>query len=94
VAEVDESLGLVAVAAATLAVVVVRRHRRVEPPLLTWLAALLFALIPLRNAMPGAPPIGAQVDMIVFFWVIAVITLSLLVVLAMWLRRPARASLE
>jgi uncharacterized protein DUF4436 len=85
---------LVAVAAATLAVVVVRRRRRVEPPLLTWLAALLFALIPLRNAMPGAPPIGAEVDVIVFFWAIAVITLSLLVVLAMWIRRPARASLE
>jgi hypothetical protein len=80
--------GLLAVAAAALAVVMISRHRRVEIPMLTWLAALLFAIIPLRNAMPAGPPIGAEVDVVVFFWALTIITISLLVVLTTWIRQP------
>ena len=80
--------GLLALAAAMLAIFIIRRHRRVEIPMLTWLAALLFAIVPLRNAMPTAPPIGAEVDVIVFFWAVTVITVSLLSILITWLRQP------
>ncbi len=80
--------GLLAVAAASLAIFMVRRHRRVEIPMLTWLAALLFAIVPLRNAMPTSPPIGAEVDVIVFFWAVTVITISLLTILFTWFRQP------
>jgi hypothetical protein len=72
---------LLAVAAASLAIVVRKRNLHVEGVMLTWLAALLFAIVPLRNAMPGAPPIGALVDVLIFFWAVTVITLSLVVVL-------------
>ncbi len=82
---------LLAGAAATFAVYIVRRRRRVEIPMLTWLAALLFALIPLRTAMPSAPPIGAEIDVIVFFWAETVVALTLVTVLITWLRqRPAQ----
>ncbi|HEX6476052.1 MAG TPA: DUF4436 family protein, partial [Acidimicrobiales bacterium] len=64
--------GMLAIAAALLAAFIIRGHRRVEIPMLTWLAALLFATIPLRNAMPSAPPIGAEIDVLVFFWVVTV----------------------
>jgi hypothetical protein len=57
--------------------------------MLTWLAALLFALIPLRNAMPNAPPIGAEIDVIVFFWAETVVALTLVTVLVTWLRQPS-----
>jgi hypothetical protein len=38
--------------------------------------------------MPGAPPIGAEVDVIVFFWVVTVIALALVSILVTWLRQP------
>ncbi|HWC37055.1 MAG TPA: DUF4436 family protein [Acidimicrobiales bacterium] len=69
-----------------------RRHRRVEIPMLTWLAALLFAIVPLRNAMPTSPPIGAEVDVIVFFWAVTVITVALLSILITWFRQPQAPS--
>jgi hypothetical protein len=82
---------LLASAAAALAVLVWSRHRRVEVTMLTWLAAMLFAIVPLRNAMPGSPPIGALVDVVVFFWAVTVIALSLVSVLVRWSRQePAR----
>jgi hypothetical protein len=82
---------LLAAAAAALAVLIWSRHRRVEVTMLTWLAAMLFAIVPLRNAMPAAPPIGALVDVVVFFWAVTVIALSLVSVLIRWSRQePAR----
>ncbi len=34
------------------------RGRQFQPPMTAWYAAMLFAVIPLRNALPDAPPIG------------------------------------
>ncbi len=79
---------LLAAAATAFAIRVWYGRRRVEMPMMTWLAALLFAIVPVRNAMPGAPPIGAEVDVLVFFWAIALIALSLVTVLVTWLRQP------
>ena len=42
------------------------------------LAGILFALLPLRNAVPGAPPIGSIIDFGSFFIAEAVISLSLI----------------
>ncbi len=42
------------------------------------LAGTLFALIPLRNAVPGGPPIGSLIDFASFFIAEAVISLSLI----------------
>ncbi len=54
----------------------------------SWLAALLFALPPLRNAMPSAPPIGSLSDFMAFFWAEGIVALSLATVVFAWLRRP------
>jgi hypothetical protein len=54
----------------------------------SWLAALLFAMVPLRSAMPGAPPIGALSDVLAFFWAEMLIALSLVLIVFTWLRRP------
>jgi hypothetical protein len=55
--------------------------RRAEATLIGALAAIAFALPVLRNALPGAPPLGVQADMFVFLWtqLAAVISLGLLV---------------
>jgi hypothetical protein len=43
------------------------------------MAATLFALIGMRNAAPGAPPIGSLIDYASFFWAEAIVAASLAV---------------
>jgi glycerol-3-phosphate acyltransferase PlsY len=42
------------------------------------MAGMLFALIPLRNAVPGSPPVGSIIDFASFFIAEAVIAISLI----------------
>lgn len=42
-----------------------------------WLTGAVFALVSLRNGLPGNPPIGSWMDILVYFWVIAVIMLMI-----------------
>jgi hypothetical protein len=37
-------------------------RRKFVPPFVTWFAAMLFAVIPIRNLLSGAPPSGAWMD--------------------------------
>ncbi|MFJ7153960.1 DUF4436 family protein [Streptomyces sp. NPDC101118] len=46
-------------------------------PSLGWMAATLFALVGMRNAAPGAPPIGSLIDYVAFFWAEAIIAAGL-----------------
>lgn len=61
-------------------------RRPVEPGFAGWIAALLFALIPLRVNLPGAPPIGAWIDALVFFWVQIVMLSAMAIFIAAWFR--------
>jgi Domain of unknown function (DUF4436) len=45
-------------------------RRKFVPPFVTWFAAMLFAVIPIRNFLPGAPPPGAWVDQALVLWVL------------------------
>ncbi|KNC96613.1 uncharacterized protein SPPG_08196 [Spizellomyces punctatus DAOM BR117] len=47
---------------------IVMRGRKVEPPVIAFSAAILFAIPGVRNAQPGIPPIGSNVDVVGFFW--------------------------
>ncbi|MFI6158118.1 DUF4436 family protein [Kitasatospora sp. NPDC051170] len=46
-------------------------------PSLGWMAATLFALIGMRNAAPGSPPVGSLMDYVAFFWAEGIIAASL-----------------
>ncbi|WP_405160600.1 DUF4436 domain-containing protein [Nocardia sp. NBC_01499] len=70
-------LGL-ALAAATAAFYVLAGRRGLIWPANTLMAAVLFAMIPLRNAVPGAPPIGSVIDFGSFFIAETVVALSLI----------------
>jgi len=84
-------IGLLTVVAFLAGFVVVVGGRKVELAMLSWLGALLFALLPLRNAMPGAPPLGCLADYISFFWAEAIIAATLISVILTWvLRKPAQ----
>ncbi|MFJ9459853.1 DUF4436 family protein [Kitasatospora sp. NPDC101447] len=47
---------------------IVRQRRGIVWPALGWMAATLFALVGMRNAAPGSPPIGSVLDYAAFFW--------------------------
>ncbi|HWM16607.1 MAG TPA: DUF4436 family protein [Microbacterium sp.] len=82
-------LGLMAVLpvlALTVAIAVHRGVRKAEPSLMSWMAALLFATIPLRTFLPGSPPIGSWVDYLVVLWVVAGLVVALVVYVRAWLR--------
>ncbi len=61
-------------------------RRPVEVGYASWLSALLFALIPLRINLPGAPPIGAWIDALVFYWVEVVLLFSMAIFIVAWFR--------
>jgi hypothetical protein len=44
--------------------------RKFVPPFVTWFAAMLFAVIPIRNFLPGSPPPGAWIDQAIVLWVL------------------------
>ncbi|GGC58872.1 DUF4436 family protein [Chelatococcus reniformis] len=64
--------------------------RKIEATLVGAMGAMVFALPALRNALPGAPPLGIRADVLVFFWaeIGAVVALSLFI--AAWVRRGSR----
>ncbi len=65
----------------------VTQKRAVKISNFSWLGALLFAQIALRNAMPGTPKVGTLGDSLSFFWVLGIITLSMLVLVGAWIYR-------
>jgi len=67
--------------------------RKVETSLLSWMAALLFATIPLRSFLPGAPPVGSWIDYLVVLWVIAAQVVSLAIYVTCWFRQSRTTSL-
>lgn len=79
---------LIALAALALFVAVqtVRDRRKFQPPMTTWYAAMLFAVMPLRNALPDSPPFGSWMDVTIVLWVIVVLAISLVLYISCWWR--------
>lgn len=57
--------------------IIVRGRRGLIWPALGWMAATLFALVAVRNAVPGLPPIGSLFDYASFLWAEAIVAISL-----------------
>jgi hypothetical protein len=70
----------------TAAITVYRGRRKIEATMLGWFGAMLFATIPLRNFLPGSPPIGSWVDYLIVLWVIAALIAGLVIFILAWLR--------
>ena len=51
-----------------VAVQIALGRRKFVPPFVTWFAAMLFAVIPIRNFLPGSPPPGAWIDQALVIW--------------------------
>ncbi|SPM39368.1 DUF4436 domain-containing protein, partial [Mycobacterium numidiamassiliense] len=79
---------LVAIACGALLVAVqtMRSRRKFQSPMMTWYAAMLFAVVPLRNALPGSPAFGSWIDMTIVLWVLVTLVVSMLLYIACWWR--------
>ncbi len=84
-------LSIAAVIAATYAIA--GRHGLLWPSM-SFMGALLFALVPLRNAVPGGPPIGSVIDFGAFFIAEALISLSLICTVVIGYRVELRKKKE
>jgi hypothetical protein len=67
---------------------VILRGRKIEVGMFSFLSALLFAMVAVRNSQPGVPPIGTFSDFISFFWAEVILALCLMTILFTWLLRP------
>lgn len=64
----------------------VTRRKKVEATYFSWFAALLFATVPIRGFLPGAPPPGSWVDVAVVVWVLAGLVTALGIYVWCWTR--------
>jgi Domain of unknown function (DUF4436) len=84
-------LGVVLAALALVVGLLVHsRRKKAEAALLSWTAALLFALPALRNYMPNAPPIGASIDVYVYLWVMVAAVVAAGLVTVSWIVQGGR----
>ena len=72
-----------------VAVQTVRDRRKFQPPMTTWYAAMLFAVMPLRNALPDTPPFGSWIDVTIVLWVVVVLVISMTLYISCWWRHLA-----
>jgi Domain of unknown function (DUF4436) len=61
--------------------------RKFVPPFVTWFAAMLFAVIPIRNFLPGSPPPGAWIDEALVIWVLVALVGAMGLYMLTWYRR-------
>ena len=66
------------------------KGRKAELGMFSFISALLFAFVTVRNNQPGVPPVGTLSDDASFFWAVAILGLCLIAVLFIWVfRKPA-----
>ncbi len=84
----DLGVCLVLIALPAMAMIVaietILGRRQFLPPLCTWFAAMLFAVVPLRNILPGAPPPGAWIDQAIVLWVLIALVSAMGIYIIAW----------
>ena len=48
---------------------------------------MLFAVVPLRNLLPGAPPAGAWIDQAVVLWLLTALAAAMVLYIVAWRRQ-------
>src|ERR1700761_5486868 len=61
--------------------------RTFVPPSDTWYAANLFAIVPLRNILPGAPPPGSMIDQALVQWVLLALATAMALYIYSYVRQ-------
>lgn len=76
--------GVLALMTLVTAALVQANRRPAEAALLSWTAALLFALPALRNYLPNGPPFGASIDMYAYLWFMLAAGVASVLVVVGW----------
>jgi len=74
-----------------VAIKTARDPRRFQSPMTTWYAAMLFAVLPLRNALPGSPAFGSWIDLTIVMWVLVALVVSMLLYIGAWWRATTKS---
>jgi hypothetical protein len=74
-----------------VAIQTARDPRRFQSPMTTWYAAMLFAVLPLRNALPGSPAFGSWIDLTIVMWVLVALVVSMLLYIGAWWRATTKS---
>lgn len=72
---------------AMFVVISIMRGKTLQPAFSTWFAGLLFAVVPLRNILPGSPPFGSWIDQAVVLWVLITLVVAMILFFVTWYRR-------
>ncbi|HZC11407.1 MAG TPA: DUF4436 domain-containing protein [Mycobacterium sp.] len=87
----DLGIILVLISLPTLALLVAipmaMGRRKFVPPFATWYAANLFAIVPLRNILPGAPPPGSMIDQALVQWVLLALATAMALYVYSWVKQ-------
>jgi hypothetical protein len=87
----DLGIILVLISLPTLALLVAipmaMGRRKFVPPFATWYAANLFAIVPLRNILPGAPPPGSMIDQALVQWVLLALATAMALYIYSWAKQ-------
>jgi hypothetical protein len=87
----DLAICLVLISLPTLALLVAIPmaigKRKFLPPFATWYAAMLFAIVPLRNILPGSPPPGSWIDQAIVQWVMIALVAAMGLYIISWVRQ-------
>ncbi|WP_236746664.1 DUF4436 family protein, partial [Mycobacteroides abscessus] len=67
-----------------VAIETVKGRKKFHPPLTTWFGTMLFAIVPLRNILPGAPPPGAWIDQALVLWVLIALVVAMVLYVEAW----------
>lgn len=78
---------LLSAASLVIGILVFTNRRRAEVGLMSWAAALIFALPLLRNYMPNAPPVGVSLDIYIYLWVIVAAVIAAILDVVAWGRQ-------
>jgi hypothetical protein len=81
---------LVAVCAAAIGGLTFIGIRRLEVTLAGALTGMVFALPILRNAVPGAPPLGVNADVFILLWAEVAVLCGLTLFVTAWIQRGAK----
>ena len=87
----DLGICLVLIALPSLALLVaipmLLNKRKFLPPIASWYAAMLFAVVPLRNFLPGSPPPGSWIDQAIVQWVLIGLVVAMTLNICAWIRQ-------
>jgi hypothetical protein len=71
-----------------------RRKETFMPAYATWYTAMLFAVVPIRNFLPGAPPPGSWVDQAIVLWALIVLIVAMIMFIVAWRKQHVEDTRE